>query len=107
MSIMSLFHLLPPECQGILAIDPMIITVPQTGLPECLQPTPIQQSVPHGFWIDIFPCGTMRDNVIKACHDPSFNQDELCVDVVGGLFEGFNDIELTGVVVWTDPWRKY
>lgn len=33
------------------------------------------------------------------------DQDELCRDLVGGLFEGFNDVDEVGIVVWNDPWH--
>jgi hypothetical protein len=25
--------------------------------------------------------------------------------MVGGLYEGFNDLELRGIMVWSDPWH--
>jgi hypothetical protein len=37
----------------------------------------------------------------------TFNNDDLCSDLVGGLYEGFDcpDIEKNGMLVWSDPWH--
>jgi len=45
----------------------------------------------------------MRDNMIMLTG--KYDHDELCSDLVGGLFEGFNDLEMRGVLVWADPWH--
>jgi hypothetical protein len=65
-------------------------------------PTALQQAVPHNFGIDPIPFPQMRDNMIL--NDGKFDYDDLCVDMLGGLFEGFNDLESKGVLVWSDPW---
>lgn len=31
--------------------------------------------------------------------------DDLCCDLVGGLYEGFNDVENRGIIIWGEPWR--
>jgi hypothetical protein len=51
------------------------------------------------------PSGQFRDNLIVATNDPSFDQDDLCVDLVAGLFEGYGDDELRCIVAWSDPWH--
>jgi hypothetical protein len=45
----------------------------------------------------------MRDNLIlmRGEYDPN----EICDDMVGGLFEGFDSIEIRGVLAWSDPWH--
>jgi hypothetical protein len=67
-----------------------------------LQPTPLQQVVPHQAWIDCLSIGAMRDNLIL--NFGKFDHDNLCCDLVGGLYEGFDDVQLNGILVWSDPW---
>ncbi|KAI6472751.1 hypothetical protein MCOR16_000474 [Pyricularia oryzae] len=73
-------------------------------LPPSLLPTALQQNVPHCNWIDIFPCPDARDRLIVAAG--SFDEDDLWLDVLGGLFEGFPDeeVERRGMVAWSPPW---
>lgn len=44
----------------------------------------------------------MRDNLILSYG--TIDEDDLCSDMVGGLFEGYSDLEERGVLVWSDPW---
>lgn len=55
-------------------------------------------------WVDTFPCPKLRDNIIS--YDTLFHEDEFCIDVMGGLYEGFNDIELNGLLIWGEPWSE-
>lgn len=73
-------------------------------LPPTLLPTTLQQTVPHGDWIDMFPCPEARDRLIRAVG--TFDEDELWADCIGGLFEGFPDeeIERRGIIAWSPPW---
>ncbi|KAH8205128.1 hypothetical protein TruAng_000693 [Truncatella angustata] len=73
-------------------------------LPPTLLPTTLQQTVPHGDWIDIFPCPVARDRLIRAAG--TFDEDDLWVDCIGGLYEGFPDdeVERRGIVAWSPPW---
>jgi hypothetical protein len=73
-------------------------------LPSTLLPTTLQQTVPHGDWIDLFPCPEGRDRLIQAAG--TFDEDELWADCIGGLFEGFPDdeVERRGIVAWSPPW---
>jgi hypothetical protein len=73
-------------------------------LPPTLLPTTLQQTVPHGDWIDLFPCPDGRDRLIRAAG--SFDEDELWADCIGGLYEGFPDdeIERRGIIAWSPPW---
>lgn len=88
MSILSLLQNLPLECGNALAIP--ILPAPTT-IPDSLKATPLQKSTPHELWIDTLPLGQMRDNMILMEGD--YDHDDLCTDMVGGLFEGFNDRE--------------
>ncbi|KAI0123722.1 hypothetical protein BJ170DRAFT_686976 [Xylariales sp. AK1849] len=73
-------------------------------LPLKLLPTTLQQTVPHGDWIDLFPCPEGRDRLIRAAG--TFDEDELWADCIGGLYEGFPDdeVERRGIVAWSPPW---
>jgi len=44
----------------------------------------------------------MRDNLIL--NSGKYDQDDFCCDLVGGLYEGFDDVEMRGILVWSDPW---
>ncbi|KAK9318793.1 hypothetical protein V1517DRAFT_334583 [Lipomyces orientalis] len=73
-------------------------------LPSALLPTALQQTVPHGDWIDLFPCPEGRDRLIRAAG--TFDEDELWADCIGGLYEGFPDdeVERRGIIAWSPPW---
>jgi len=73
-------------------------------LPPMLLPTILQQTVPHGDWIDLFPSPEARDRLIRAAG--TFDEDELWADCIGGLYEGFPDdeIERRGIIAWSPPW---
>ncbi len=60
--------------------------------------------MPHGDWIDLFPCPEGRDRAILAAG--TFDEDELWADCIGGLYEGFPDdeIERRGIIAWSPPW---
>ncbi|GMG31110.1 unnamed protein product [Aspergillus oryzae var. brunneus] len=75
---------------------------PQHGehsIPQSLQPTPLQRTVPHHPWLDIFPIPQMRDNLIRAGKD--LDDDELCHDLTA-----FWDTRRSNatMLVWGTPW---
>ncbi|KAI0478169.1 hypothetical protein F4859DRAFT_478788 [Xylaria cf. heliscus] len=74
-------------------------------LPSTLLPTILQQTVPHGDWIDLFPSPEGRDRLIQAAG--TFDEDELWADCIGGLYEGFPDdeVERRGIIAWSPPWN--
>ena len=45
----------------------------------------------------------MRDNLIRL--QGEYDADELCADLCGGLYDGFDEVELRGILVWGEPWR--
>jgi hypothetical protein len=73
-------------------------------LPSTLLPTILQQTVPHGDWIDMFPSPEGRDRLIRAAG--TFDEDDLWADCIGGLYEGFpdNEVERRGFIAWSPPW---
>ena len=101
MSILSLLYCLPDRCSrafGISAAD----TIPPEHISKDLQPTLLQQSTPHPFWISAIPFPAMRDNLILLAG--TYDSDDLCYDLGQALYEGFDDMERRGFVVWGDPW---
>lgn len=74
--------------------------------PDTLTPTALQSQVPHKTWIDVLPDPVWRDNFIRALG--TFDERELCNDLVGGLFENTarqQDEDRQGVVVWSPSWH--
>jgi len=77
-------------------------TIPLDSEPLCphaLRPTPVQRTIAHHPWIDLWPIPKMRDNLLLA--GDSYDEDQLCNDLVE-----FCDIpnEQTGLIVWSEPW---
>jgi hypothetical protein len=93
---------MPVECGSSL----VIATLPTPDeIPPNLWPTPLQKAIPHEPWIDLFPVGTMRDNLIL--NSGKYDEDEFCDDMCGGLYDGFDDVQLRGILVWSDPWVRH
>ncbi|KAI0424959.1 hypothetical protein F5Y09DRAFT_118849 [Xylaria sp. FL1042] len=100
MAILRIIERVPTECGMVLFAKDF--PPPPEVLPLSLQETWLQQNTPHDMWMDTFPSPKMRDNLLS--YGSIIDEDELCSDVMGGLFEGYNDIELNGLLVWGDPW---
>ena len=100
LAILNLLDCIPAECGGALGVP--ILPTPSC-IPPSFTPTPLQRSTPHEIWIDTLPSAQLRDNLILAAG--SYDEDELCRDVVGGLFDGYNDLEVNGTLIWADPWH--
>jgi hypothetical protein len=103
MSILSLHHLIQEQCEK--SAKEMFLFPAPPSLPASLEPTLLQQITPHELWIDLIPSPRMRDNAIRLAG--KFDNDDLCADLVGGLYDGFGngDIANNGLIVWTDPWH--
>ncbi|KAJ5279276.1 hypothetical protein N7478_004648 [Penicillium angulare] len=73
-------------------------------LPLALLPTTLQQTVPHGNWIDMWPSPEGRDRLIRA--SGTYDEEDLWEDCFGGLYEGFPDDEVMrrGMIAWSPPW---
>ncbi|KAH8160805.1 hypothetical protein CIB48_g7433 [Xylaria polymorpha] len=100
-NIPTIFFPLSPDHRLLVLIQ---LNVFREVLPPSLQDTWLQQTTPHEMWVDTFPCPKLRDNIIS--YDTLFHEDEFCIDVMGGLYEGFNDIELNGLLIWGEPWSE-
>lgn len=105
LTILQLLDTIPIECSMALDVAPIpSFTSPcaASQVPPSLQPTALQLTVPHAHWIDIIPLARWRDNMILA--QGTYDEDDLCCDCAGGLWEGISDNEQRGVLVWSDPW---
>ena len=102
MAILRILERLPTECGMVLYAKDF--PPPPDVLPPSLQDTWLQQSTPHDMWLDMIPFPKMRDNILA--YGTALDEDDFCVDTMGGLFEGFNDIELNGMLVWGEPWSE-
>lgn len=69
-----------------------------SALPLSLQPTQLQQTRSHHPWIDFFPLARMRDNLLVALD--SYDEDQLCVDIMGFWNPS---MERCGLLVWGEP----
>jgi uncharacterized protein DUF3425 len=101
LAILSLLEQLPIECGAAREVI-ALLPVPGT-IPPNFRPTPLQLSAPHPYWIDALPDPALRDNLIRFQGD--VDEDELCQDLCGGLYDGFDEIDLRGILVWGDSWR--
>lgn len=102
MSILSMMDHFPQQCGRSLRI-PCFGSITPERIPLDLQPTPMQESVPHAFWINAIPFPRLRDNLIIM--SGKYDSDGLLYDLGQGLYEGFDDPERRGFLVWGDPWR--
>lgn len=103
LSVCSLLDTLPQNCSASLYI-PAIPFPEYSALPPSFEPTPFQACTPHKPWMDSIPDPQFRENMIKADLEGLFDEDELCDDMIGGLFDGYNDCETRGLLVWGEPW---
>lgn len=81
------------------------------NLPSTLRPTQLQRSVVHYAEVDVFPYPEYRDNCILA--EGKIDDVELCNDILYGVESerekdgwGLDISGRTGLIVWSDPWRK-
>ncbi|RAH42541.1 bZIP transcription factor [Aspergillus brunneoviolaceus CBS 621.78] len=70
-----------------------------SAIPERLRPTPVQRTVPHHPWLDIFPFEQMRDNLIRA--GDLLDGHGFCHDLTA--FWDTRSSSAT-LLVWGDPW---
>lgn len=76
-----------------------------TTLPQSLQPTLLQNVIPHKGWVDLLPSPVWRDNILLALG--TFDANDLCVDVIGGMFADTPIAEEEihqGLIVWNPPY---
>ncbi|KAK9242287.1 hypothetical protein V1506DRAFT_509586 [Lipomyces tetrasporus] len=101
--ILRLGNIFPAECGAALNISALPSPHSST-IPSAFTPTAVQNLVPHEVWMDTVPFPQMRDNLILNIG--KYDADDLCVDILGGLYEGYDDIWLRGILVWSNPWSE-
>ncbi|GAP83914.1 hypothetical protein SAMD00023353_0503340 [Rosellinia necatrix] len=99
MATLRLIDRLPIECGMVLYAKDF--PPPPSVLPPALRETWLQQTTSHDMWVDTIPCPRLRDNILS--YESFISEDDFCGDTMGGLFEGFNDIELNGMLLWGEP----
>ncbi|KAI1637238.1 hypothetical protein F4809DRAFT_327897 [Biscogniauxia mediterranea] len=102
MRILSLLDRLPAECGAAFYMKDL--PPPSDTIPTSLQYTELQKAVTHDPWIDIVPWPAMRDNLLRL--GGSVDEDDFCSDMAGGLYEGFDDVERRGIIIWGEPWSE-
>jgi hypothetical protein len=76
-------------------------TITQDNRPVSLNPTPLQHSVEHHPWLDLFPHPRMRNNFLHAIERLKIcDEDDLCHD----LCQYGDPAEKAMIVVWGDAW---
>ena len=73
------------------------------NMPPSLVPTALQRQIRHPAWIDSAPHPALRDTLITA--SGSYDEDEMCMDLLCGLFYNHSQPEYNGLMVWADPWN--
>ncbi|KAI1808416.1 hypothetical protein F4811DRAFT_500775 [Daldinia bambusicola] len=72
-------------------------------IPESLQQTELQRNTPHEPWIDLIPDKKMRDNAILATG--AYKREDIDTVVAGSITGQAHMIEMSGLIVWNDPWQ--
>ncbi|KAJ5765939.1 hypothetical protein N7520_005498 [Penicillium odoratum] len=80
-------------------LGPVRVNATADHLPVSLQPTMLQQIVPHHPWLDLLPSPRLRDNLLLA--GDALDESKLCTDILG--FSG-HSTEGSGLVVWGESW---
>ncbi|KAI1282451.1 hypothetical protein F5Y07DRAFT_352595 [Xylaria sp. FL0933] len=78
------------------------VLMPAPCCPDSLKPTHAQRTITHHPWIDLFPFPRFRDNMLFSLESGLFDEDELCVDLLG--VESESPDERPGLLIWTDAW---
>lgn len=77
---------------------------PPASPPDTLAATELQRRVPHEVWLDFLPDARLRDNSIVQAG--RFRWQDACHDLVGSLCaDAWTTADMTGMLVWADPWR--
>ncbi|KAK9240399.1 hypothetical protein V1525DRAFT_395870 [Lipomyces kononenkoae] len=95
---LSILSMLGSESFGVPSFDATAVR----KIPLDLQFTPLQQSTPHVYWISAIPFPSMRDNMILMAD--KYDIHDLAYDLGEGLYQGLDDSERRGFLVWGDPW---
>ena len=104
-------RLMHTDIPSLFVSTPLSSRLPNQALchPPMLQPTLLQQSIPHHPEIDVLPFSKVRDNALLATgkHDEA----ELCMNILGldrtassmPELDWETDTARTGLLVWEEP----
>ncbi|KAF4949363.1 hypothetical protein FSARC_13494 [Fusarium sarcochroum] len=70
----------------------------KSSCPESLRPTSLQSEIEHHPWVDLLPIPRLRENMIKGYSSGVFDEDELCVDLLG--LTSSKDLDEAYLIVW-------
>ena len=101
MSLLSLLHHLPPGCRSAFDVSETD-AIAVKDIPSDLRTTSLQRSRTPPFWVNALPFPKLRDNLILMAD--RYDSHELLLDLGLRVYEGFNDTERCGFLVWGDPW---
>ncbi|KAK7418629.1 hypothetical protein QQX98_003818 [Neonectria punicea] len=77
-------------------------SIPPPSCSESLRPTPVQLAVKHHPWFDLFPFPRMRDNMLKGFEAGTYDEDELCFDLLH--VDSAVEEEKPALIVWGQSW---
>ncbi|CAH0021806.1 unnamed protein product [Clonostachys rhizophaga] len=104
LAALSMLDQIPSECAETFGVPGQNISNNLGQIPPNLQWTSVQKSVDHPYWISVIPFPAMRDNLILM--EDRYDSRDLLHDLGLGLYEGLDDAERRGFLVWEDPWRS-
>ncbi|KAH7182010.1 hypothetical protein DER46DRAFT_568590 [Fusarium sp. MPI-SDFR-AT-0072] len=73
-------------------------TLVKSSCPESLRPTKLQIEIEHHPWVDLLPFPQLRDNMLKGYTSGVFDEDELCIDILGLMSS--QDLDDAYLIVW-------
>ncbi|CAG9944896.1 unnamed protein product [Clonostachys rosea f. rosea IK726] len=103
LAALSMLDQIPSDCAETFGVFGQNFSNNTGQIPPNLQWTSIQRSMDHPYWISVIPFPAMRDNLILMADQ--YDSRGLLHDVGLGLYEGLDDAERRGFLVWEDPWR--
>lgn len=92
-------------------LSPFFRTYPQEApptdpFPPHLRPTPLQQTVKHHPWLDLFPFPRMRDNILRGLHIGVLDEDQLADELVCD-FLNLTASDTASLMTWGDSWDMF
>ena len=102
MAILSTLDSLPAGCPRQLGI-PSFGKILPAQIPQDLRTTQVQSTTPHPPWMNAIPFPELRNNMILL--PGKYDTNALAYDLGQGLYEGFDDPDRRGFLVWGDPWN--
>ncbi|KAM0428544.1 hypothetical protein ACHAPT_006904 [Fusarium lateritium] len=77
----------------------------EQSYPENLRPTQLQLSFEHHPWSDLLPVPRLRDNILQGVMNETFDEDELCNDILSVVSS--RQLDETFFIIWGDPSDVY